>query len=220
MSARKVILSNDEIYHVYNRGNGKHFIFHDNQDKTHFVKLLCILNHVGRKKLERISSQNSFVRSDEPLVAVGAYVLMDNHFHILLQQVSENGVAKFIHKICTAYASYYNKKYNHTGSLYEGRFKAKHVTNDVYLKYLYAYIHLNPAKMIDQNWRASFFSKEKEVMEFIQNYRYSSFHDYYGILRPENAILSPEKFPLYFETPKIFKDMILSWLSLEKILSD
>ena len=48
---------------------------------------------------------------------------------------------------------YFNKKYKRTGKLYEGVFKSSHINKDTYLKYIYSYIHLNPAKLIDKNWK-------------------------------------------------------------------
>lgn len=53
----------------------------------------------------------------------------------------------------TAYTMYFNKKYERTGSLFQGTFKAEHLDRDEYLKYIFTYIHLNPIKLIDPKWR-------------------------------------------------------------------
>ena len=64
------------------------------------------------KYLNKEESIYDFERGRK-LVQIGAYCLMPNHFHILITQVSEDGISKFMQKLSTAYAMYYNKKYNH-----------------------------------------------------------------------------------------------------------
>jgi putative transposase len=212
MSTRKVVLSTGEYYHVYNRGNSKQAIFLDVQDKKRFVKLLGLLNQPFRVRIDEDGLMRSFSKKEDNLVAIGAYVLMDNHFHILLKQTVDGGVTSFMQKISTAYAMYFNKKYNRTGGLFEGAFKSQHADNDIYLKYLYAYIHLNPAKMVDPTWKQAVVQKRKDAIDFIKQYPYSSFHDYCGIGREEKALLSPHEFPFYFKNTRDFTESILSWI--------
>ena len=89
----------------------------------------------------------------ETLVDIGAYCLMPNHFHLLIRETAEGNISRFMLKLQTGYPMYFNKKYQRTGALFEGKFKAKHITNDNHLKYLFAYLHLNPVKITDpQNW--------------------------------------------------------------------
>ena len=220
MSRRNINLSNDEYYHIYNRGNSKQIIFLDDHDKYRFMKLLLVMNQENRKNLADISKEEIFVKPIAPLVAIDAYVIMDNHYHILLQQLQADGVTKFMQKVGTAYASYFNKKYKRMGSLYEGRFKAKHVTTDTHLKYLLAYIHLNPAKMINKNWKNGLNSKEEknEILLFLKNYKFSSFHDYLGIKRQEKEILTITNAFLDFKDSKLFLKNILVWFSSEEDL--
>lgn len=215
MSQRKILFEIGEYYHIYNRGNSKQIIFRDDNDKIRFVQLLSIMNQQERKRIDESSLRDSFERKDDPLLAIGAYVLMDNHFHILVKETSENGTTKFMQKVCTAYAMYFNKKYDRRGGLFEGNFKAKFVDSDIYLQYLYAYIHLNPAKMLDKNWKNAVLRKNKDLTEFIKRYSFSSFHDYCAIKRPENSLLTIKEFPLYFKTSKDFIESILRWLPLE-----
>lgn len=204
----------NEYYHVYNRGNSKQIIFKDDQDRRRFVKLLGLLNQVPRSRVDASSLDLAFSKKDSPLVAIGAYALMDNHFHILAKQIEEEGVTLFMQKVCTAYVMYFNKKYKRTGALFEGPFKSQHAGNDRYMRYLYAYIHLNPAKLVDPLWKEKIISKRKEVIDFVRQYPYSSFHDYCGIVRSENSVISPSQFPIYFESPKHFTESILSWLMI------
>lgn len=79
----------------------------------------------------------------EPLVNIIAYCLNVNHYHFLLQQVSEKGVEKFMHKLGTGFTNYFNHKYERTGALFQGRFKAIHVNSNEYLLHVSAYVNLN-----------------------------------------------------------------------------
>lgn len=215
MSTRNIVLSTGEYYHIYNRGNSKQVIFLDNQDKQRFVKLLGLLNQPVRVRIDEEGLIQSFVKKEKPLVAIGAYVLMDNHFHLLLKQTADGGITSFMQKVSTAYAMYFNKKYKRTGGLFEGTFKSKYANSDVYLRYLYAYIHLNPAKMVEQNWKSAIESKRKDIIDFIKQYRYSSFHDYCGIVRQEKAILAPHEFPIYFKSAQDFTESVLDWIRID-----
>lgn len=115
----------------------------------------------------------------EKLVNIGAYCLMPNHFHILVHEKSEGGISKFMLKLSTAYSMYFNKLNDRSGALFQGPFKAKHADNDEYLKYLFAYIHLNPLKIIDPNWRNYGAIDRSKAESYVKNYPYSSFGDYF-----------------------------------------
>jgi len=221
MSIRKVSFVDGEYYHIYNRGNSKQTIFHDKQDYQYFIKLLYISNNVESFNLNhmgRSSNFNSFsIGKEVDIVAIGAYVLMPNHFHILLTQTEEGGISKFIQKLSTAYVMYYNKKYKRTGGLFEGKFKAQYVNNDRYLKYLFSYIHLNPIKLIQKDWKEKGIKNKKEALVCLNDYNYSSFIDYINPDRPQNKILNVNKFPKYFPTKKDFLKEIFEWIGYDKM---
>jgi putative transposase len=208
MSIRLVIFAEGEIYHIYNRGNSKQKIFHDQQDHSYFISLLISMNTVTRVAVRDIKNINSI--KEDFIVSIGAYCLMQNHFHILIKQEKENGISKFMQKVSTAYVMYYNKKYKHTGALFEGKFKSKYAGEDTYLKYLFAYIHLNPLKILDPNWKSkvkdtSYFPK---MLKFLIQYQYSSFNEYYV---NKFIIINKDGFPDYFPTNEAFTKDITSW---------
>ncbi len=204
MSVRLTPFVSGEYYHLYNRGNSKQVIFHDDQDHQYFMNLIGIMNNEMRAK----SGVSKFTKlSAEALVSVGVYCLMTNHFHILLKQEKDNGITLFMQKMSTAYVMYYNKKYKRTGALFEGKFKSKYAGEDRYLKYLFAYIHLNPIKLIDENWKTSNFDKEK--YKFLIEYPYSSFSEY---SKGESLYTNKAAFPEYFPTVGDFTKEIHSWL--------
>lgn len=212
MSSRKIKLIEGEYYHIYNRGNSKQLIFNEISDYNYFQNLLFAMNTKRNIKFRDMPDDLFEKSQDNPLIAIGSYCLMPNHFHILLTQTTENGISKFMQKLSTAYAMYYNKKYERTGGLFEGRFKSRHVPNDRYLKYLFSYIHLNPLKILDPKWKEHKNFKRKKVMDFLNTYKYSSYLDYLGINRGQCRILQQKLFPKYFSDKSKMISEILSWV--------
>lgn len=221
MTTRTHLLVNDEYYHVYNRGNSKQIIFIDEQDYKVFQQFLYLMNMEQRITSREVGDASySYVR-DKELVHIGAYCIMPNHFHILLTQKEDNGVSKFMLKLSTAYAMYFNQKYKRTGSLYEGAFKSKHVNDDTYLKYLYSYIHLNPLKLVNSKWKDDIKlgkSIKSNDLKYVTEYQYSSIGYYLKKDLIENMILNLSDFPNYFPTNERFLKEIISWIRLKDYL--
>ena len=107
---------------------------------------------------------------------------------------------------------YFNKRHDRVGPLFQGRFKAEHVSRDEYLKYLFSYIHLNPVKLIAPNWKEKGIERTDTVKKYLREYAYSSYSDFTEIKRAESAILSREEFPKYFSSSVEFDDFIDEWL--------
>lgn len=221
MSGRKINISVDEYYHIYNRGTDKRVIFKDIHDYDRFLALLYVCNNkkpvdINRHFQEGRAFHELFSLNDvDNLVYVGAYCLMPNHFHILIREKEEGGITKFMGKLSTAYSMYFNKKNSRTGALFEGRFKARHVDTDEYLKYLFAYIHLNPVKMIDSEWKNNDINDREKTKEYLEQYKYSSYQEYLGTTRKENKIIKKDIFPEYFVKPQDFESFIKDWLSFK-----
>ena len=74
---------------------------------------------------------------------VVAYAIIKDHFHLILKQVSENGISKFMQKIQTGYAMYFNKKYKRSGSLYVRRYASEHIFDKNELEEIGVYVNLN-----------------------------------------------------------------------------
>ena len=111
---------------------------------------------------------------------------------------------------------YYNNKYKRTGGLYEGRFKAEHADKDEYLKYLFSYIHLNPIKLIELKWKEEGIQDKVKVVNFLENYLYSSYSDYLGKNRKEKSILNASVFPDYFSERGSIQKEMFEWISYKK----
>ena len=214
MSLRKKPLVTGEYYHLYNRGNSKQTIFHDKDDYYRFVKILFLSNGQANFKVSLAGKEVFDFDRGKSLVNIGAYCLMPNHFHLLLTQVTDGGISKFMQKLSTGYSMYYNKRYERTGALFEGKFKSEHADNDHYLKYLFSYIHLNPVKLIDANWKEAGVKNRSKATNFLEQYIFSSYQDYIGYNRQQNKIINMEAFPSYFQPPNSIKKDVFGWLSL------
>jgi len=212
---RKITFAVGEYYHLYNRGVEKRKTFMLNADYARFSRVLYLANGTEPYQYERLKKKAlAEIDRGPALVAIGAYVLMPNHFHVLVREVVDGGISAFMEKLLTGYSSYFNKRHERVGPLFQGRFKAQHIGRDEHLKYLYAYIHLNPVKLIDPKWKENKIFDRKKAEAYLNKYKYSSFLDYAGQQkREEAAILTKEAFPEYFTDHLEFSNFIKDWLA-------
>lgn len=224
---RRIPLHTDEIYHLYNRGVDKRDIFLEKKDYDRFQFLLYLAN--GNKPIDLRSlfhERRSFGKNEsrdelyklergEQLVAIGVYAQMPNHFHILAKQLVDFGISRFMSKLLTSYAKCFNGRHQRSGVLFERRFQSIHADSDKYLRYLYSYIHLNPLKLFDPKWQERGIRNVEKSMYYLSKYQYSSYPDYLGQKRPENAILDPSHFPNYFTNPKSISEEISEWIKIK-----
>ena len=146
MTLRKIELKNDEFYHVYNRGVDKRVVFKDKQDFFQFIQMLDHFNQeesLGGLRECKYPINLEHRGSTSVLVEVVAYCLNKNHYHLILKQVVDNGISKFMQKVGTGYTMYFNKKNKRTGSLFGGRFKSKYIEIGEQLGYVGVYVNLN-----------------------------------------------------------------------------
>jgi len=211
---RKSTFSLGEYYHIYNRGVEKRSIFEERCDRERFLTSLYFLNSSKPVVLRSVKNKKfSEVDRGENIIALGAYCLMPNHFHLLVKEIKEGGISCFMEKLGTGYVQYFNKRYDRVGPLFQGTFKAEHVSHDEYLKYLFAYIHLNPVKLIDPKWKESDIRDQARAKRYLQSYRYSSYLDHTGVKREEGLILRNDEFPKYFLSNQEFEDFLEDWLT-------
>lgn len=154
MPLRSTPLVNNEIYHVMNRGVGSIPIFTSRKDYARFLntfdyyrsqKVPCSYSRFLERPLdERMTTLKNFKQHQNYLIEILAYCLMPTHFHFLLRQTLDQGIAKFIRLTSNSYSKYFNIKYNRHGSLFAGRFKVVRVATDEQLIHVSRYIHLNP----------------------------------------------------------------------------
>ncbi len=131
------------IYHVMIRGAGRQFIFYDNADRTRFLSIL-------REALDSYEG------------VLICWCLMDNHVHLLLMVEFEE-LSRMMQTVESAYATYFNKRHDRVGHLFQGRFRSEPVDTESYLLSVVRYIHRNPVK---------------EGLSPTCRYRWSSYQEY------------------------------------------
>ena len=139
------------------RGVGRGKIFLANDDYSRF--------------LEYVSSAREKFNLD-----IFAFVLMSNHYHILLR-TNEANLSRTMQWIQTAYSVYYNRNHKRSGHLFQGRYKSVLVENESYWHILSLYIHLNPIRA--------------GMVEKLSKYKWSSYHDYVSV-RKRNKWVNSE----------------------------
>ena len=149
MGRKQREVSASGIYHVMLRGVNKQRIFEFSEDYQGFLRIMYqskVTNTEGKPV-------------DEPNFDVYAYCLMDNHVHLLLG-TREVSLADVVKRIGSAYARFFNMRYQRVGHLYQDRFKSEPVNDLDYFRTLLRYIHRNPVK--------------SGVCELPEQYQYSS----------------------------------------------
>lgn len=197
---RSITFGDGEWYHCYARGIDKRRVFSSQKDYDRFLMLLYTCNsdtpvhisNVNRSNQSPTLSEVLQTTKGNPLVEIGTYCLMPNHYHLLIRQSKENGLTQFMRKLGTGYTMYFNIKNNRTGPLFSGKFKANHVNTDQYLKRVAHYIHANPAELHEPKWKEGVIKDGSTLKTFLKNYRFSSLLDYEGNERLETKILNKE----------------------------
>ncbi len=175
---RKIQLANDEFYHVYNRGVEKRDIFCDFRDFQRFYLSIILMNDEkdglmllwknhessrGKTSLDKFLRTN--LKKKKPLVQIVAFCLNPNHYHFILKQTRDRGIERFIHRIATGHTMHFNKKYNRSGVLFQGRFRAAHISSTSQLLRMSVYVNCN---------------SEIHGIENSRNYKWSSYPEYLG----------------------------------------
>jgi putative transposase len=179
-----------DIYHALNRGVDKRQIFMDDGDRVRFIHDMYAFNTTrlasntfrnDKLGLRDLTYMNSSL--DERLVDIHGWCLMGNHYHLLLSECIEGGLSMFLRKVNTGYANYFNARYERVGTLFQGRTKKILIDSDAYMLHILNYIHLNPLDLMQETteWRSRSITNHQSVLNFLHEYRWSSYKDYAGI---------------------------------------
>lgn len=213
MEIRKEPLENDYYYHIFSRSISKYVVFNNTQEYSRMVEGLKLyrfteFSHSFSKFISLDPSTQkaiiSSLKNDSPvLIEIVAYCLMPTHIHLLLKQIVDNGISKYMAKILNSYTRYFNIKHRRIGPLWAGRFKSVLVSDDEQLLHLTRYIHLNPTSA--------------GVAESPKDWRFSSYLEYINPDDKKETICSYDN--LFNFTPKEYQKFVLDQKSYQQELS-
>ena len=179
------------LWHVLNRGVEGRDLFMDDRDRARFVHDLYEFNDAPpisnlKYRFGNTGLRNPyFNKTRELLVDVHGWVLMNNHYHLLLSERVDGGISLFLRKLNVGYANYFNERYQRRGTLFQGRTKKIVIERESHFLYILHYIHLNPLDYLRgaEQWRVR--SKGgivdmDKALDYLNSYRWSSYPDYIG----------------------------------------
>jgi len=213
MSGRRIPLVTGEYYHVYNRGITRQPTFLTKWDYEQTISTLSYYLtpnppvRLSRFKELSVEQRNQILHQLEKegrkLVEIISFILIPNHFHMLLRQTTDQGITKFISLVVNSYTRYFNTKHRRVGPLFQGVFKAARVETEGQLLHLSRYIHLNPL--------VSYVVKEKDFL----SYPWSSLPDF---LRGKSPLITIEPILSHFSSPKKYQEFVLDQAGYAKKL--
>lgn len=225
---RKVKFVPGKIYHIYNRGVDKRDIFLEDNDRWRCLQGLCLFNdeknssnilwQMERNRGEvnlKILKDYIIKEGKKPLVRILVYCLMPNHFHLLVEELQERGITKFMHRFGSGYSCYFNRKYQRSGSLFEGPFKAVLVENEIYLQYLLVYINvINPGQLVEPKLKEEGIRDIGAVIKATDEYPWTTHQEYSG--KRGSIIIDKGVLGEIFSTPEEYRNFVRQVLSDKK----
>lgn len=205
-SNRKVVFANGEYYHVFNRGVEKRPTFLNKYEFGRAIDSLSFyrfgdLPFRYSKYLNLDKDKKAALLKDlddsKLQVEIIAFCLMDNHFHLLLKQLKDNGIVKFMAKFTNSYTKYFNTKHQRVGPLFQGVFKAVYVHSDEQLLHLSRYIHLNPI--------LGFRVKASELTDYL----WSSYPEYLDKSGSSSNMINQSEILKFFKGPAEYEQFVL-----------
>lgn len=212
MSQYRIPLANDEYYHILNRGVARQPIFFNKSDyqqaisSFYYYRFLSIPMSYARYKEQTIEERQNILNNlgkTQKLVDIVAFVLMPNHFHFLLKQLTKDGISIFLSRFSNSFTRHVNVKHDRVGPLFQGTFKAVHVENDEQLLHLWRYISINPV--------VSHIIKESELF----NYHWSSLPEYFS---DKQSIIFKEPVISHFSNQELLRSFIVDQIDYGKKL--
>jgi len=229
MPIKRPQLINGEIYHIVIRTVEGLKLFRNQKDYLRMIYDLFEFNNKESTSWEhRKYSENGSRnikkekgRERKLLVELLTFCLMPNHVHLLVRQIKDGGISKFMQKIGAGYGIYYNNKYHRSGHVFQGKYRIVHIKNDKQLITVFVYIHTNPVAILIPNWKERGINGRElqKILKFLESYRWSSYPDYLG----------KKSFPSLTSREFLIKEMggvkecqrfVNDWLQFKKELAD
>lgn len=215
--------------HVVKRGTRGFPIVRDDSDRFRFLLMLTHFNdHFASlnwyRDLQDDELHTSLGRpqhwpAQDRLVNIISFALIENHFHILLQELTSGGIARFMQRVGTGMAKRFNERYKEKGSLFQGGYRGKVVHDDDYFRYVNAYIQVK--NVFDMHPKGYHWARDNfdDAYDWASVYPYASLGDYVG--RFERPIVNKELLGSMYtqkEFREFAKDVILGRHPLEEKL--
>ena len=170
---RKDLLVDGSYYHVINRSIAQYEIFKEIDDYMRFLQILDLYRYKDfnykYSNFSELTTANqqaiiqALKKNSLKLVEIVAYCIMPTHFHLILEQISDKGISKFMAKVLNSYSRYFNLRHKRKGPLWESHFQNILINSDEQLLHLTRYIHLNPvsAGLVEkpEDWAFSSYSE-------------------------------------------------------------
>jgi len=218
-----------EYYHIFSRTILNIPEFKDYSNAKRLYLAFLISNSTKSSGAFELLRKNKDVSLNEilkitedgkKLVDILCYVIMSDHYHLLLREREENGITNFILKCNTSIAKYINIKNERRGPLFESRFKSKHIDSNEYLLHLSLYIHLNPLDfLVGKGWREHSLKNWSSVKSKLLDYQWSSLKHFLDITQKNPVISGIEIIKKQFDNEKDYENFLKDWSieSMDKI---
>lgn len=209
---REDLLVNGEYYHIFSRSIAKFIVFNNAKEYSRMFEVLRLYQFKDFDyKYSRFldldiqlqdSIWSALIANNKRLVEIVAYCIMPTHFHLILKQVTSDGISKYLSKVLNSYTRYFNLRHKRIGPLWSGRFKNVLVTGDEQLYHLTRYIHLNPVSA--------------ELVEKPQDWKFSSCNEYFNIPRINSICIFNDIIDM---TSEQYRNFALDNINYQKELS-
>jgi|SRR3989344_2147708 len=216
MPGRITPIVTNEIYHVFNRGINRQPTFVDKWNYQRAVEAISFYRFLKPPiKLSKFlilekSKKNDLLnglKNQELLVEIFCYCFMPNHFHFLLKQKRDGGIAKFLSNVQNSYTRYFNTRHKRDGSLFLDQFKAVRIETDEQFLHVSRYIHLNP-----------YTGYVVKSFEDLEKYPWSSFSSY--INKENNLFVNTNQILDFFKTSVAYKKFVFDQADYQRRLKE
>lgn len=210
---KPLLLEKDHPYHIVVRAVEKKTIFPTEEERARFSLQMYAANvgrpgsNLHRKEVQVAArdillgkevSRAAVEREHDPLVAFFSFALVGNHYHFGLIGHFEGAISRYLQKLNTGFAKFFNIKYARNGSLFQSRFQAVPVESERQLATLISYINIkNVLDVYNPRWAEMSSLSEHSVRRFLHTYQYSSFPDLFlgrsSLVMPRSSFSYLEK---------------------------
>ncbi|MCK4354861.1 transposase [Candidatus Parcubacteria bacterium] len=227
-------LVNGEIYHIVIHAVDPLKLFRDEKNYLRMVHDLFEFNNENpaswhyrqyyenrSRSIDKGFKKIKVKEKRKLLVEILGFCLMPNHVHLLVRQVKDGGISKFMRKIGAGYGIYYNQKYQRKGHIFQGKYRIVHIRNEEQLKTVFVYIHTNPVALVFSKWKEQGIRIKdlNKVIKFLEDYRWSSYSDYLQI-KNFPSLTSREFLFKIMGGVKGCREFVNDWLQCKKELAD